>query len=216
VSSSHVRGTARALGLERALPHAAAHRVTLRPTQEGRTPWPTSKQQSDADVTIANSANARRRRAPVIPRRRKRNRRAGATRRLRIETARTRAGAANPREVRLRAGGLGRRAVLSNDARPPPPSIDAPECETRRCSDTDRPRSRSRLPQGCVASSRLARIGVEPLSGRDCWPQGQPRLHPTLNRVGASEFRSLPPRARVLDQDAEHEPGRSRDGDKND
>jgi hypothetical protein len=34
------------------------------------------------------------------------------------------------------------------------------------------------LPQGCVASSRSARVGVEPLSGRDCWPQGQPRTPP--------------------------------------
>jgi hypothetical protein len=30
--------------------------------------------------------------------------------------------------------------------------------------------------RGCVASSRWARVGVEPLSGRDCWPQGQLRL----------------------------------------
>jgi hypothetical protein len=53
----------------------------------------------------------------------------------------------------------------------------------------DRPRSRSRLPQGCVASPRGARVGVEPLSGRDCWPQGQAlKLHPTLNQTGASEF----------------------------
>ena len=29
------------------------------------------------------------------------------------------------------------------------------------------------LPQGCVASARWARVGVVPLSGRDCWPQGQ-------------------------------------------
>ena len=94
---------ARALGLQRALPGAAARRVTLRLTQEGRTPWPTSRQQSSADATIANSANARRRRAPVIPPRRKRNKRAGATRRLRIETSRTGAGAATPLEVRLRA-----------------------------------------------------------------------------------------------------------------
>jgi hypothetical protein len=35
------------------------------------------------------------------------------------------------------------------------------------------PCSRSRSPQGCVASSRWARVGVEPLSGRDYWPQGQ-------------------------------------------
>jgi hypothetical protein len=68
-------------------------------------------------------------------------------------------------------------------------------------SDTDRPRSRSRLPRGCVASSRWARVGVEPLSGRDCWLQGQPRLHPTLNRVGASKvrysFRRIRARART-------------------
>jgi hypothetical protein len=53
---------------------------------EGRTPWPKSRQQSSADATIGNSANARRRPAPVIPRPRKRNKRAGATRRPRTET----------------------------------------------------------------------------------------------------------------------------------
>jgi hypothetical protein len=35
------------------------------------------------------------------------------------------------------------------------------------------PRSRSRSPQGCVASARWARFGVEPLLGRNYWPQGQ-------------------------------------------
>jgi hypothetical protein len=71
---------------QRVLPRAAARRVMLRLTQEGRTSWPTSRQQSSADATIGNSANARRRRAPVIPRHRKRNKRAGATRRPLIET----------------------------------------------------------------------------------------------------------------------------------
>jgi hypothetical protein len=34
----------------------------------------------------------------------------------------------------------------------------------------------------CVALPRCARVGVPPLSGRDCWPQGQ--LQPTLLRSG--------------------------------
>ena len=41
------------------------------------------------------------------------------------------------------------------------------------------PRSRSRLPQGCVASSRWARVGVEPLSGGDCWAAGPASTDPT-------------------------------------
>ena len=55
----------------------------------------------------------------------------------------------------------------------------------------DRPHSRSRLPRGCVASSRGARVGVEPLSGRDCWPRGQPQAA-AYSRSGRRERVSPP------------------------
>ena len=46
------------------------------------------------------------------------------------------------------------------------------------------PHSRSRLPRG-VTSSRWARVGVQPLRGRNCWPQGQSGSEATLDRLAA-------------------------------
>jgi Resolvase, N terminal domain len=61
-------------------------RIALRLTQEEGTLWQTSRQPSAAGARIGNSANERRRRAPVIRRPRKRNSSADATRRPRTET----------------------------------------------------------------------------------------------------------------------------------
>ncbi len=61
--------------------------------------------------------------------------------------------------------------------------------DRRRSRNSHWPRSRSRLPQGNVASSRWARVGVEPLSGRDCWPQGQLTTdHTPLYRSAQASF----------------------------
>jgi hypothetical protein len=92
------------------------------------------------------------------------------------------------RTTRLPLTSRASRSSFGRSKRPPLLSLVERRCVADEPQTRDRPRSRSRLPQGCVASPRGARVGVEPLSGRDCWPQGQPQLHPTLNQTGASEF----------------------------
>jgi hypothetical protein len=86
----------------------------------------------------------------------------------------------------------------------------------------DWPRSRSRSPQGCVASALGTRVGVEPLSGRNCWPQGQlgQSLLLGLTRVGrvlairarapTTDSPSIPPSGHVRPrQAARASPGRA-------
>ena len=132
------RGSTRA-DVQRALYGRSPRRVPLRHTQEGRTSWPTSRQQSSADATIGNSANARRRRAPVIPRPES-GTNAQAQRGVR-GPKREEPGRGRRRRLKsVRGRGVGRRAVLSNVASRSP---HLPESMRRNPAPFCRPTTRT-------------------------------------------------------------------------
>ena len=65
---------------------------------------------------------------------------------------------------------------VSKDRRPP----DVMGIHPRQCEEVlagpDEPGTGpavDRVAEGCVALPRRPRVGVVPLSGRNCWPQGQ-------------------------------------------